>query len=187
MGLSRPTILISAVLSAAAVFFADVPVATAQVQSQKINRDNVPAGIATPVGASFSVQFPVTYNDLTVVAGEDKTQIRMVTGINPDHIQFSAAQFDVKPAQKLQPLEEFMKGQKEKTGGEVSEVDHKTDGGLEKLSFTLMDISGGGSFFQVIRTATAQYVLTVQFHPGQYGQAGGLRDGFFYSFKLLGQ
>lgn len=185
MGLRRLTTFASAAFAATAMFFALAAIASAQVQSQKINRENVPAGVATPAGASFSVQFPVSYNDLTVIAGGDKTQIRMVTGNNPDHVQFSAAQFDIQPGRKLQPIDDFMNSQKDKTGGEVSEVDHKTENGLEKLSFTLMDVASGGSFFEVIRSDKAQYVLTVQFHPGQYGQAGSLRDGFFYSFKIL--
>jgi hypothetical protein len=183
MGFRRLTIFLC-IVAAAAAFAA---IASAQVQPQKVNRENVPAGTATPTGASFSIQFPVAFTDLEELAGEDKTRIHMVTGTNPDHIQFSAAQFDLRPGRKLQPLEDFMNSQKDKTGGEVSEVDHKTENGLDKLSFTLMDVSGGGSFFQVIRSATAQYVLVVQFHSGQYGQAGGMRDGFFFSFKLLNQ
>ena len=159
----------------------------AAAHAQTVNRVNVPAGLATPTGASFSVQFPVPYSDMDIVQGDDPTPIRMVTGVTGDRVRFSASQFDMRPDYELQPVEDFMNHLKEKSGADLSDVHHERAGDIETLSFTLIDAAGGGNFFRVIRHPETQYVLLIQFHAAQRDQAAAMKDGFFASFKTAGQ
>jgi hypothetical protein len=66
-------------------------------------------------------------------------------------------------------------------------VRQEKSGGRETLAFTLVDVAGGGNFFDVVRTDQAQYTLTIQFHREQRDEAAAMKDAFFNSFKLTGQ
>jgi hypothetical protein len=162
----------------------------APVQAQTINRVDVPAGEATPAGASFSILFPVPYTDVDLRAadlGNPTIVVRMVTGSAGDGIRFSASETPFLPGVEPQPVEDFMNGLKEKSGATLSDVNHQNSAGAETLSFTLIDAAGGGNFFDVVRTHNVEYVMLVQFHQAQRDQAAAMKDAFFGSFKTLKQ
>ena len=70
---------------------------------------------------------------------------------------------------------------------QLLDVQHRKTAGIESLSFTLIDITGGGNFFDVIRTDKAQYTLLIQFHRDERDKSAAMKDDFFGSFKLIGQ
>jgi hypothetical protein len=155
--------------------------------AQTINRVNVPAGGATPAGASFSVRMPVEYSD-TELRAEDPPAptaiVRMVTGVTGDQIRFSASEMPYLPGIQPKPMEDFMTALQEKSGAELAEVHHAQSGGTDTLSFTLIDGAGGGNYFDVVRANNNQYVLVIQFHRAQRDEAAAMKDAFFGSFKI---
>lgn len=156
--------------------------------AQTVHRTNVAAGQATPTGASFSVEMPVPYDDVELRAEDPSNPtftVRMVTGVTSDRVRFSASEMPYLAGSKPGPIEDFMNRLKDKPAvAEVADVHHERSAGRETLSFMLMDTAGGGNFFDVIRTDTAQYTLLVQFHHDQFARAATVKDGFFGSFKL---
>jgi len=159
----------------------------AAAHAQTVNRVNIAAGAATPTGASFVVRMPVAYSDMELSGDEapDPAMIvRMVTGATDDRIRFSASEIPYLPGKELKPLEEFMHALADKpVVAELLDVQHGQSGGLEALSFTLIDIAGGGNYFDVIRDNRAQYTLLIQFHREQRDEAATMKDAFFGSFR----
>lgn len=174
--------LIAAVAAALAI--------AAPAHARVVHRADVPAGEATPTGASFSVRMPVAYNDVEVQAedpSKSPVSLRMVTGRTPDRIIFSASELTFAPGPPPKPLDDFVNDLKQNSAvAGIFDVQRKQAGGSAALAFTLIDIAGGGSFFDVIRTDKAQYTLTVQFRHEQRYQAAAMKDDFFNSFKLTG-
>jgi hypothetical protein len=159
----------------------------APAHAQTVNRVNVPAGDATPTGASFSVRMPVEYSDVELRAEDPPAPtaiVRMVTGVSGDQIRFSASEMPYLAGIEPKPVEDFMNAMKEKSGAELSDVHHDKPGATETLSFTLIDIAGGGNYFDVVRANAIQYVLVVQFHRAQRDEAAAMKDAFFGSFKI---
>jgi hypothetical protein len=159
----------------------------ASARAQTVNRVNVPAGDATPTGASFSVRMPVEYSDVELRAEDPPTPtaiVRMVTGVTGDQIRFSASEMPYLAGIEPKPVEDFMTAMKEKSGAELSDVHHDKSGATETLSFTLIDIAGGGNYFDVVRANAIQYVLVIQFHRAQRDEAVAMKDAFFGSFKI---
>ncbi len=176
---------VTALLRAAAIAAAMLLGAAAHAQT--VLRSNLPAGDATPTGASFSVQMPVAYSDVELQATDPSNPtlvVRMVTGASKDGVKFSASEIRFLPGVERKPLEDFMKGLKANPFAALVDVRLDRSGGRETLSFLLIDIAAGGNFFDVVRTDQAQYTLTVQFHRAQRDEAAAAKDGFFNSFKL---
>ncbi len=170
----------------AAIAFALVLGAAARAQT--VNLVNVPAGEATPTGAAFSVRMPVAYSDVELRADDPPDAamiVRMVTGVTGNRIRFSASEIPYLPGQEPKSLDEFMRALAGKpVVAELLDVQHGQSGGLETLAFTLIDIAGGGNYFDVIRDDRAQYTLLIQFHREQRDEAAAMKDAFFGSFRL---
>jgi hypothetical protein len=167
-----------------------VLVLSAAAQAQIINRVDVPAGEATPTGASFSILFPVPYSDLEMRAADPDAPtivVRMVTGITADGVRLSASETPFLPGVAPQPVEDFMNGLKEKSGATLSDVNHQHSANAETLAFTLIDAIGGGNYFDVVRAHSVEYVMLIQFHRAQRDKATAMKDAFFGSFKTLQQ
>jgi len=156
--------------------------------AQIVNRVNIPAGDATPTGASFSVRMPVAYSDMELRAEDPQDPafiVRMVTGTTGDRIRFSASEMAYLPGKEPKPMEEFMHTLADKpVVAELLGVQHGQSGGMATLSFTLIDIGGGGNYFDVIRDDSAQYTLLIQFHAEQRDAAAAMKDAFFGSFRI---
>lgn len=162
-------------------------VLSAAASAQMVLRSNLPAGEAAPTGASFSVGMPVAYSDVELQAKDpaNPAVVRMVTGATQDGIKFSASEMHFLPGSQHQPLKDFMKSLKANPFvTALVDVRRATAGGRETLTFTLIDIAGGGNFFDVVQTDQARYMLTVQFHRAQRNEALAMKDDFFGSFKM---
>jgi hypothetical protein len=158
--------------------------------AQTVLRSDLPAGEATPTGASFSVHMPVVYSDEELPSNDaaNSAIVRMVTGATGDGVKFSASETASPPGAERQPLDGFMKALKENPFvAALVDVRHQQSGGRETLTFTLIDIAAGGNFFDVVQTDQARYMLTVQFHRAQRDEAAAMKNDFFNSFKLTGQ
>jgi hypothetical protein len=180
--------LVRALRHAAAI--AAAVLLSAAAHAETVRRSNLPAGEATPIGASFSVHMPVAYSDEELQATDPANPaiVRMVTGTTDDGIKFSASETPFLPGAERPPLEDFMKALKENPFvAALVDVRHEKSAGRETLTFTLVDIAAGGNFFDVVRTDQAQYMLTVQFHRAQRDEAVAMKGDFFNSFKLRGQ
>ncbi len=159
-------------------------------QAQIVHRLNVDPGEATPTGASFSIYFPVPYSDVELHQDADSSDmvVRAVTGITKDGVRLSASETPFVAGVPPQPIEDFMNALKANSAVvQLLDVQHRKMAGIESLSFTLIDIAGGGNFFDVIRTDKAQYTLLIQFHRDERDKAAAMKDDFFGSFKLTGQ
>ena len=158
---------------------------TASAQAQPImHRTAVAAGDATPTDGSFSIRFPVAFNDIELRA-EDPTAptlvVRMLSGINGEGLRFSATETPL-PEQPL-PIDGFMEAARKRPGASVSDIDHAQKDGVEIQSFSLTDAKGG-SYFRLIRAKATQYMLVVQFPETSRQQATGMKDDFFGSFRI---
>jgi hypothetical protein len=171
-----------------AALFVVLFVLGAAAQAQTVLRANLPPGDATPSGASFTVRMPVIYSDFELRSQEPNSAagiVRMVTGTTEDGIRFSASEIAFVPGIAPKPMEDFMNALKQgPAAAELTDVHREQSGGTETLSFTLIDVAGGGNFFDVIRTDSAQYTLLIQFHPGQRASAAARKDEFFGSFRI---
>jgi hypothetical protein len=149
------------------------------------HRTAVPAGEATPTGGSFSIQFPIPYNDveLKVVDAQNPTLVvHLLSGMNSDAMRFSATETPVQGPPK--PLDNLLEAAQKRHGGTVTDIKREQNGDTETLSFELTE-PREGSFFRSIRTKTAGYVLVVQFPNAMFGPASKMKDAFFDSFKII--
>jgi hypothetical protein len=158
---------------------------TASAQAQPImHRTAVAAGEATPTNGSFSIRFPVAFNDIELRAEDPSAPtlvVRMLSGTNGEGLRFSATETPL-PEQPL-PIDGFMEATRKRPGASVSDIDHQQKDGVESLSFSLTDAKGG-SYFRLIRAKAAQYMLVVQFPEASRQQATGMKDDFFGSFRM---
>jgi hypothetical protein len=179
----RQEILVKAFCALAAILLALAVTASAQAQPI-MHRTAVAAGEATPTNGSFSIQFPVAFNDIELRA-EDPTAptvvVRMLSGINGEGLRFSATETAL-PEQPL-PIDGFMEATRKRPGASVSDIDHQQKDGVESLSFSLTDAKGG-TYFRLIRAKAAQYMLVLQFPEAARQQATGVKDDFFGSFRM---
>ena len=179
----RQEILVKAFCALAAILLALAVTASAQAQPI-MHRTAVAAGEATPTNGSFSIQFPVAFNDIELRA-EDPTAptvvVRMLSGINGGGLRFSATETAL-PEQPL-PIDGFMEATRKRPGASVSDIDHQQKDGVESLSFSLTDAKGG-TYFRLIRAKAAQYMLVLQFPEAARQQATGMKDDFFGSFRM---
>jgi hypothetical protein len=154
--------------------------------AQTVHRKDVPAGEATPTGASFSVRFPVPFTDAELQATDPPAPpaiVRMVTGIDSDGVRFSATETPMLGLEP-RPMEDFMEATKKRPGAAVADVQRESKDGMEILSFTLTDATGG-TYFRMIRANGVQYLQVIQFQNAERAQATAARDGFFNSFKII--
>ena len=149
-----------------------------------MHRTNVAAGDAVPTGGTFSIRFPIAFNDVEIRV-EDPTAptlvVHLLTGVNEEGLRFSATETPTQGPPK--PLDGFLETARSRPGATVSDVNHDQKDGVETLAFSLTEPKAG-SYFRMIRTKTTGYILVVQFPNALYGKASGLKDGFFGSFKI---
>lgn len=170
-----------------ALAIALILVASAVAHAQVVHRKNVPPGDATPDGGSFSIHFPVAFNDVEVNAQDPNANapatLFMLTGANSDHIKFSATEASM-TGFKPKPMEDFMNGARRQPGAAVTDVHSESNDGEQILSFAL-NVPDGGYYFRVIRTNNIQYMQVVQFPESARDQATKMKNDFFSSFKIV--
>jgi hypothetical protein len=158
---------------------------TGSAQAQPImHRTAVAAGEATPTNGSFSIRFPIAFNDIELRA-EDPTAptlvIHLLSGVNGEGLRFSATETPL-PAQPL-PMDNFMEAAGKRPGAVISDVAREQNGETNILTFSLTEPKGG-NYFRMIRAKGIQYMLVIQFPEASRSQATGMKDDFFASFKL---
>jgi hypothetical protein len=150
-----------------------------------VHRTAVPAGEAVATGGTFSITFPVSFADAEVRTEDPPapTQVtHLLTGHDPEGLRVSA--MEITGIDHPPPIDAVMEGAANaRPGTTVSDVSRAEKDGMTTLSFALTDPKGG-SFFRVIRTPRAQYLLVVQFPETIRARAAPIRDGYFASFKL---
>jgi hypothetical protein len=165
-----------------------VVVTSVVAQAQVIHRKNVPAGDATPDGGSFSIHFPVAFNDVEVNAqdpnaGVPAITLFMLTGADSDRIRLSATEASLEGL-AAKPMEDFMSGVRQQAGATVTDIRRDSSGGQETLSFAL-NVSDGGYYFRIVRANKIQYMQVVQFPESVRDKAARMKDDFFDSFKII--
>jgi len=165
-----------------------VVVTSAVAQAQVIHRKNVPAGDATPDGGSFSIRFPVAFNDVEVNAqdpnaGAPAITLFMLTGADSDRIRLSATEAALEGL-AAKPMDDFMSGVRQQAGATVTDIRRDSSGGQETLSFAL-NVSDGGYYFRIVRANKIQYMQVVQFPESARDKATKMKDDFFGSFKII--
>jgi hypothetical protein len=69
---------------------------TASAQAEPVvHRTAVAAGEATPTNGSFSIRFPVAFNDIELRADDPSAPtlvVRMLSGVNGEGLRFSATE-----------------------------------------------------------------------------------------------
>jgi hypothetical protein len=169
----------------AALVFAAIVAAPATGQAQTVYRKDIPAGVATPTNGTFSIRFPITFSDVELKAEDPPAPpaiVRMVTGLDSDGVRLSATETPMLGLEP-RPMEDFMEAMRQRPGAAVSDVHRESKDGMEILSFTLAEASGG-YFFHVIRANKTQYLQVIQFPEAARAQAAAVRDDFFNSFKI---
>ena len=164
-------------------------VTNAFAQAQVVHRKNVTPGDATPDGGSFSIHFPVAFDDVEVSAQDPNASapatLFMLTGADSDRIRFSATEASIAEFQP-KPMEDFMAGAKQQPGATVTDIQRESIGGEEIMSFAL-NVPDGGYYFRVIRANKIQYMQVVQFPTSARDRATKMKDDFFGSFKIVGK
>ena len=153
-------------------------------QAQPImHRTAVAAGEAAPTNGSFSIRFPIAFNDIELRA-EDPTAptivVRILSGVDSSGLRFSATETPLR--ENPSDIEEFMEAAGNRPGALVSDVAREQADAVTVLSFALTDPKGG-NYFRVIRTRDTQYMLVVQFPEASRSQAASMTTDFFASFK----
>jgi hypothetical protein len=149
-----------------------------------VHRSAVPAGEAVATGGSFSISFPIAFSDIEVRTEDPPAPIavaHLLTGVDPEGLRMSA--MEITSPENPGPIDGLMEAAKARPGTTVSEISRAQDGDMATLSFALTEPKGG-SYFRVIGTPRAQYVLAMQFPEAIRGKAALARDGYFGSFKL---
>jgi hypothetical protein len=149
-----------------------------------LHRSGVVAGEAVSTGGSFSVVFPIAFNDVEIRA-EDPPAPTLVThllmGLNSEGLRVSA--MEISGPKYTTPIDSLMEAAKVLPGTTVSDISRAQTGDMEILSFALTEPKGG-SYFRVIRTKGTQYTLVTQFPEAIRSKATLLKDGYFGSFKI---
>ena len=158
---------------------------TASAQAQPImHRTDVVAGEAVPTNGSFSIHFPIAFNDIELRAEDPAAPtlvIRMLSGTNAAGLRFSATETPLQG--QPPPIDKFMETARNRPGASVSDVTREQRDESSILSFFLTDPKGG-TYFRLIRVRATQYMLVVQFPETSRNQAAGMKDEFFGSFKM---
>ena len=150
-----------------------------------MHRSAAPAGEAVATGGTFAIVFPIAYRDIEVRTEDPPapTEVtHLLTGHDPEGLRVSA--MELTGIEHPGPIDAVMDGAaKARPGTTVSDVSRADNGEVTSLSFALTDPKGG-SYFRVIRTPRAQYLLVIQFPEALRGRAALARDAFFGSFRL---
>ena len=149
-----------------------------------VHRSAVSAGEAVATGGSFSINFPTAYRDIEIRTEDPPAPTlvtHLLTGVDAEGLRISA--MEMTGPEHPGPIDGLMEAAKTRPGTTVSDVNRTEQGDVARLSFMLTEPKGG-SYFRVIRTPRAQYVLSVQFPEAIRAQAALARYGFFESFKL---
>jgi len=150
-----------------------------------LHRSAVVAGEAVPTGGSFSVVFPIAFNDVEIRA-EDLPAPTLVThllmGLNSEGLRVSA--MEISGPKYATPIDGLMEVAKARPGTTVSDISRAQTGDMEILSFSLTEPKGG-SYFKLIRNKNTQYTLVIQFPEAMRSKATLLKDGYFGSFKIM--
>jgi hypothetical protein len=161
--------------------------ANAQVTTKY--RTAVPAGEAAPTNGSFSIRFPVAFDDseLSVQDLKGPTLVtRILTGQSSEGLRFSATQMTYvtsDPPPAPEPLDSFMQAAGRRSGAGIADVHREQKDGAEILSFLLTQPSGS-SYFRLVRAKGTQYMQVVQFPNAQRDKAASMKDAFFDSFRI---
>ena len=173
----------AAIRLASAIFAAFILAAPAYAE-RVVHRSAVPAGDATPTGGSFSIRFPIAFDDVELKVEDPQKPalvVHLLSGLNDEGLRFSATETPVQGEPK--PLDNLVDAAKKRRGGTVTDVKHEKSADTETLSFELTEPKEG-SYFRTIRTKTTGYVLVVQFPNAMFGPASKMKDEFFDSFKI---
>jgi hypothetical protein len=150
-----------------------------------VHRSAVPAGEAVATGGSFSITFPIAFRDIEVRTEDPPAPTavtHLLTGLDPEGLRVSA--MEMTGIDHPPPIEGVMEGAaKARPGTTVSDVSRAENGEMTTLSFALTEPKGG-SYFRVIRTPHAQYLLVIQFPEAIRSRAVLAKDDYFGSFKL---
>ena len=150
-----------------------------------LHRNAAPAGVTSPTGGTFSIRFPVAFNDMeTKVPDPERgtVSVRLLTGAGGDKIRFSAMETPMQAT--ASPIGGFVDEVKQRPGAAVSDVHQERNGDIETLTFSYRD-PRESSFFRVSRTKQNGYTLVVQFPEAQRDKAAAMKDQFFGSFKIV--
>jgi hypothetical protein len=155
-----------------------------------VHGNDFPAGEATPNNGSFSIRFPISYRDIEYTgvetrigdAKEAASVVHMLSGVDRDGLRFSATETPLRPP--LPPIDSFLETTKKRPDAVASDVQHEQKDDMEILSFSLSE-PRQEYFFRVMRSKTSGYVLVVQFPTELRGEAIGMKDDFFGSFKVV--
>jgi hypothetical protein len=167
----------------AAIIFAAAFTASAHAQPI-IHRTAVPAGEAVPTNGSFSIRFPIAFNDIELRAEDPPAPVLVVhllSGENDEGIRFSATETPLL-AQPL-PIDTFLETAKNRPGAVVSDVTREQNDEISILSFSLSEPKRE-NYFRLIRAKGTQYLLVIQFPEASRSQAAAMKDDFFGSFKM---
>jgi hypothetical protein len=150
-----------------------------------LHRSAVVAGEGIPTGGSFSVVFPIAFNDMEIRVAEDPPAPALVThllmGLNSEGLRVSA--MEISGTKYIKPIDSLMEAAEARPDTTVSDISRSQTGDMEILSFALSEPKGG-SYFRVIRTMGTQYTLVIQFPEAIRSKATLLKDSYFGSFKI---
>ena len=149
-----------------------------------LHRSAVVAGEAVPTGGSFSVVFPIAFNDVEI-RGEDPPAPTLVThllmGLNSEGLRVSA--MEISGPKYATPIDSLMETARARPVTTVSDISRAQTGDMEALSFSLTEPKGGG-YFRVIRTKGTQYTLVIQFPEAIRSEATLLRTAISNHSRL---
>jgi hypothetical protein len=149
-----------------------------------IHRSAVAAGEAVPTGGSFSIRFPIPFNDVELRTEDPPAPtlvMHLLTGLNSEGLRVSA--METSGPENATPIEGLMQSAKSRPGTTVSDVSLDRTADMATLSFALLEPKGG-SYFRVIRTKGTEHVLVIQFPEAIRSKAVLVKDGYFESFKI---
>jgi hypothetical protein len=143
-----------------------------------VHRSAVPAGEAVAIGGSFSIIFPIPFNDIEIRTENPPAPTvvtHLLTGLDPEGLRVSA--MEMTGPEHPGPIDGLMEAAKTRPGTTVSQVSRAQDGDSETLSFTLTE-PRGGSYFRVISTARA--ICAGHTVSRGYPRQGGACEGWLF-------
>jgi hypothetical protein len=167
----------------AAIVLTAVSAMAAQAQPI-MHRSAVAAGEAVPTGGSFSIRFPIAFNDVELRAEDPPAPTlvtHLLTGLSSEGLRVSAT--EMSGPKIVTPIDGLMESAKARPGTTVSDISLERTNDIATLSFALIEPKGG-SYFRVIRTKGTEYVLVIQFPEAIRSQAVVAKDAYFGSFKI---
>jgi hypothetical protein len=188
--MASPIIRLVALLSALALIILPVTGARAQQPKLEMHRTGVdskdPSGwhLAVSTKGSFSVRMPIPFNDFTVrstdpKAGEEVTHV--IGGKSVEGIKVSAV--EVPASTKPSPsLDKILADFSAKPGSKVADVQRASKGDVDTLTFSV-SAAQTSAYIRYIKTKSAMYSLIIEFPNAHRGDAYGVKEEFFESFK----